>query len=66
MTLALIVSLAACASGKDADVSNPSSDIQEPEQNDELSTEAQEPGQSGEPSAEEQDGAETKALVVYF
>ncbi len=92
MTLALIVSLAACASGKDADVSNPSSDIQEPEsndesssdaqepepsvelssdaqepeQNDELSTEAQEPGQSGEPSAEEQDGAEAKALVVYF
>lgn len=79
MALVLMMSLAACGSGKDADVSNPSSGIQEPESNDEastdaqepepsveLSSDAQEPGQSGEPSAEEQDGAEAKALVVYF
>lgn len=86
MALVLIVSLAACGSGKDADVSNPSSGIQEPESNDESSSDAPEPsvelssaeqgdesssdapepGQSGEPSAEEQDGAEAKALVVYF
>lgn len=79
MTFALVMCLAACASGKDADVSNPSSGIQEPESNDESSSDAQEPeqgdeastdaqeqGQSGEPSAEEQDGAEAKVLVVYF
>lgn len=79
MAFVLMMSLAACGGGKEADASNPSSGIQEPEQSGELPSDAQEPEQSGEvssdakepgqnsePSAEEQDGAEAKALVVYF
>lgn len=55
MTFALVMCLAACASGKDADVSNPSSGIQEPESNDESSSDAQEPEPSVELSSDAQE-----------
>lgn len=73
MTLTIMLSLAACGSGKDSEGSSPdkqeqpgelSSDVQEPEQSDELPSDVQEE-QPDEPSAEG-DGPEGKALVVYF
>lgn len=98
MTLAIMLSLAACGSGKDAEGASPgiepelqtaeegstnenmdetglspdkqeesgelSSDVQEPGQSDEPSSDVQEE-QPGEPSAEG-DGTDAKALVVYF
>lgn len=71
-TLAIMLSLTACGSGKDAEGSSPvkqeqpgelSSDVQEPEQS-EPSSDVQEE-QPDEPS-EEGDGSEGKARVVYF
>lgn len=73
MTLAIMLSLAACGSGKDSEGSSPdkqeqpgelSSDVQEPEQSDERPSDVQEE-QPDEPSAEG-DGTDAKALVVYF
>ncbi len=73
MTLAIMLSLAACGSGKDTEESSPGieSELQTAEESstnenmDEtgLSPDTQE--QPGEPS-EEGDGSEGKALVVYF
>lgn len=65
-TLAIMLSLTACGSGKDVEGPSSgelSSDVQKPEQS-ELSSDVQEE-QSDEPS-EEGDGSEGKALVVYF